>query len=404
MHKENRLLRTANQQRDIVQAKDMYEILVHHDVDGEQNPETTYITSRWSGEERVPSGELHISVIISCETSSTSEQMILNSVEDSITIEISMDLHYDITHLSDSGNRVLARITPLECHKICWQSSLVAQVDTMCFISDMSSECHIIDPITYITSLREMKRYTVKQRLSGFELIVETELSGDTEKAFIVLSIFNLAKNSSETLSKKFSTDSSNGTFSVPLSSDTVYAVEYKYIKVKPFHFSTKKHFLIEISLGNNSEPSYPLVEVEFHMGNDTRTESGFIPSSHVTFTRSELYSDREIHLHLEPFCSEMQNTTWIFSDQKTSHHVDVTPAICSQTNEPKFCQYENYTKCSSYLCYSTSVVINDNEYSGDVRCFDFTQQLPINSNSNRLPTFTYLLTALFLVISIHVE
>lgn len=90
--------------------------MMHRNLDGEESAERLYVTSKWTGQERyevavelfvrwlfrireilyfhcrVPHGELQVFVKVHCESSSTTEQMILHNHEDSITIEISVSL------------------------------------------------------------------------------------------------------------------------------------------------------------------------------------------------------------------------------------------------------------------------------------------------------------------------
>ncbi|KAE9415954.1 hypothetical protein Angca_000504, partial [Angiostrongylus cantonensis] len=286
-------------------------VFMHRNLDGEESVEKLYITSKWKGKEsafRVPAGELHVSVKVHCESSSTTEQMILHHDEDSLTIEISMDLRYDISHLDDSFHRVVAHIAPLKCHNL------------------------------------------------------------------------------------NFSADSSNGTFYMPLSSDTVYAVQYQYVKLKPFHFTRKEHFLVEVVPGNDSEPLFPLVEVNFNTENRTEGDERLILTPFVTFTRGELYANRDVHLHLEPFCEHTQTSAWTLSDQKTSYRLNLTSAICINTLLPEYCLQENYTNCTPNMCYSTSVVIDGDEYASSVRCLNVSEHFPIRASSNQILFFVYLL------------
>ncbi|PIO59704.1 hypothetical protein TELCIR_18823, partial [Teladorsagia circumcincta] len=92
IHTENRLLRTASRQQGQIAPNQLYQVLMHRNLDGEESAERLYVTSKWTGQERVPNGELHVHVKVHCEASSTTEQMVLHANEDSITIEISVGL------------------------------------------------------------------------------------------------------------------------------------------------------------------------------------------------------------------------------------------------------------------------------------------------------------------------
>nr|CDJ93425.1 unnamed protein product [Haemonchus contortus] len=178
--------------------------MMHRNLDGEESAERLYVTSKWTGQERVPHGELQVFVNVHCESSSTTEQMILHNHEDSITIEISMDLLYDIKNLNDTIHQVLAHITPLKCHKVCWQSFLLARLSSTDYRGDASQECRDIESTTSVTYLRHMKQYAIEKHASGFELVVDTELNEDTEEGFVTLSALNLAKDDSKPRMKTF--------------------------------------------------------------------------------------------------------------------------------------------------------------------------------------------------------
>ncbi|KAK5967180.1 hypothetical protein GCK32_000193 [Trichostrongylus colubriformis] len=401
MHSENRLLRTASRQPVQVTPAQLYEVLMHRNLDGEESAERLYVTSKWTGHERVPNGELHVHVKVLCESSSTTEHMVLHANEDSITIEISMDLLYDIERLNDTIHQVLAHISPLRCHQICWQSFLLARSGTNDYRADMPQECHDVEPTTSVTYLRHMKEYAVKKHPLGSELVVETELNEDMEEGFVTLSAIDLAKNDTKPRMKSFSTTSSNGTFHLPLAPDAVYAAQYQYTKVKPFHFTQREHFLIETTSTNTSKRSNPLIDANFHTENRTRNGSAPLPVPLVTLSRGNAYANRAVHLHLGPFCENKERSTRILDSAVNSYTINLTQAICTQNANATYCEREkHYTKCSPILCYSTSVVVDGDEYPSDVHCFNVTQHFSLESSAARCTrTFLALLTFILLAI-----
>ncbi|RCN35029.1 hypothetical protein ANCCAN_19127 [Ancylostoma caninum] len=243
---------------------------------------------------RLPMSELHTNVKVHCESSSTTERMVLHHDEDAVTIEISMDLLYDIEELNDTLHQVVAHITPLRCHEICWQSSLMATAGLENFEEDSPRECHRVDGTNSTTFLRHMKEYTVKRQDDGYELVVETELQEKHEEGFVTLSATNLVENEGKARSKTFSTKASNGTFRLPLLEDSIYAAQYQYTKIKPFHYTTKEHFLVETGTVNSSHSSTPLIEAHFEMDNHTLSEGETLHVPTVTLARGGPYSDRE--------------------------------------------------------------------------------------------------------------
>ncbi|VDO21558.1 unnamed protein product [Haemonchus placei] len=291
-------------------------VVMHRNLDGEESAERLYVTSKWTGQERSGAVCTLVYVKVHCESSSTTEQMILHNDEDSITIEISMDLLYDIKNLNDTIHQVLAHITPLKCHN-------------------------------------------------------------------------------------NFSTASTNGTFHLPLSPDAVYAAQYQYTKVKPIHFTTTEHFLIETASMNSSKFSYPLVVAKFHTENRTRNDSEPLPVPLITFSRGDAYTNREVKLHLGPFCENKESSTEVLSDAQSSFTMNLVQAICSQSPNATFCEHgTNYTKCGPILCYSMSVAVHGDEYPSDVRCHNVTQHFSLESLSPSCSrTFISLLILILLVI-----
>uniref|UniRef100_A0A7I5EAY5 Cadherin domain-containing protein n=1 Tax=Haemonchus contortus TaxID=6289 RepID=A0A7I5EAY5_HAECO len=398
VHTETRLLRTASRQQTGFTPNQLYEVMMHRNLDGEESAERLYVTSKWTGQERVPHGELQVFVNVHCESSSTTEQMILHNHEDSITIEISMDLLYDIKNLNDTIHQVLAHITPLKCHKVCWQSFLLARLSSTDYRGDASQECRDIESTTSVTYLRHMKQYAIEKHASGFELVVDTELNEDTEEGFVTLSALNLAKDDSKPRMKTFGTASTNGTFHLPLSPDAVYAAQYQYTKVKPIHFTTTEHFLIETTFVNSSKSSYPLVVADFHTENRTRNDSEPLPVPFITFSRGDAYTNREVKLHLGPFCENKESSTEILSDAQSSFTINLVQAICSQSPNATFCEHgANYTKCGPILCYSMSVAVHGDEYPSDVRCHNVTQHFSLESLS--LPCSRNFISLLILIL-----
>ncbi|WKY05915.1 hypothetical protein Q1695_006263 [Nippostrongylus brasiliensis] len=269
-HREQRLLRTASRQMEKISPEQLYKVYMHRNQDGEENVEQLYVTSMWTGPERIPHGELHVEVNVHCKTSTITEHMVLHSDEDSVTIEITMDLNYDIQHLNDSTHQIMARITPMKCSQVCWRSCVVVLPGPAEFRADTDLQCHTIEETTSITHLRHIKQYAVEKQLSGYELVVDTELHEDSEEGFVTLSALNLAKNDSKAKTKTFRVTLSNGTFHLPLAPDSVYAAGYEYTKLKPFRITTAEHFLLETAPLNSSTPANPLLEIKFHSENHT--------------------------------------------------------------------------------------------------------------------------------------
>ncbi|KAK6747586.1 hypothetical protein RB195_000652 [Necator americanus] len=296
-----------------------------------------------------------------------------------------MDLLYNVEQMNETLHKVIAHITPLRCHEICWQSTLMADTGTATFAEDGARECHQIEGTNSTAFLRHMTRYTVEKQGSGYELVVETELQEDSEEGLVTLAALNLGKDNNKVRTKTFSSKSSNRTFRLPLAEDSVYAVQYQYTKVKPFHYTTKEHFLVETIPGNSTDVSQPLIEAQFAMENHTTITGGVTQTPTVTLGRGDAYSNHEVVVRVDPQCEDTNiSSTWTFGDdeRQTNEKMDLTAAICYNYPKASFCDpARNYTTvCSQMLCYSAAVAIEGADYPSNVRCVNVTEHFPVDS------------------------
>ncbi|KAK6747587.1 hypothetical protein RB195_000652 [Necator americanus] len=331
-----------------------------------------------------------------------------------------MDLLYNVEQMNETLHKVIAHITPLRCHEICWQSTLMADTGTATFAEDGARECHQIEGTNSTAFLRHMTRYTVclrefadaekyntiqyqsnlqsvEKQGSGYELVVETELQEDSEEGLVTLAALNLGKDNNKVRTKTFrarekihifSSKSSNRTFRLPLAEDSVYAVQYQYTKVKPFHYTTKEHFLVETIPGNSTDVSQPLIEAQFAMENHTTITGGVTQTPTVTLGRGDAYSNHEVVVRVDPQCEDTNiSSTWTFGDdeRQTNEKMDLTAAICYNYPKASFCDpARNYTTvCSQMLCYSAAVAIEGADYPSNVRCVNVTEHFPVDSVSS---------------------
>ncbi|CAJ0604096.1 unnamed protein product [Cylicocyclus nassatus] len=390
VNKETRLIRTTSRQHNVTAPEDLYEVEVHRDLDGEINAEKIYITLKWRGAERFPNGEVYVTVKVQCGTSSTTENMILHPEEDSVTIEISMDVNYDLETLDPDLKKVLAHATPLKCHRLCWVSSLRTTSPSLAetFENVAVEQCQRIEGTEVTDYLRQMSRYTVEKRDSGYKLVVDTAIHENKEEGYVTLTAQNLAKVDSEPRKKTFSTGKSNGTFCLPLSSDSVYTVQYKYTKTKPFQYSNEEHFLVETPSNseNFTESSQPLVETTFELENRTVGENQVIQIPVVTLSRGGAFSTADVKMSIDPLCEENATATTVeFTDENLSKKFELTTVICSNFPQAKFCNETGvYPDCSPILCYSTEVSHEGVVYpSSESHCVNVTEQIPLNRSTH---------------------
>ncbi|VDM69574.1 unnamed protein product, partial [Strongylus vulgaris] len=250
-----------------------------------------------------------------------------------------MDILYDIHVVDADLNKVTAHASPL---KLCWKSSLrvSAAPGTETFENMASEECHSIEGTEVTDFLRQMNQYSVEKHNSAYELVVETGIHENTEEAFITLTAQDIAKDGAQSRTKTFSTGNSNGTFRIPLLPDSVYAVQYQYTKVKPFHYTSEEHFLVETTSDsdNLTESSNPLVEAYFEVENHTLSKDEIIQIPTVSLFRGEAYSTADITITMDPLCEETNISSVTFSNEQPSAKLDLMTAVCSNFPQADFC------------------------------------------------------------------
>uniref|UniRef100_A0A1I7XE46 CA domain-containing protein n=1 Tax=Heterorhabditis bacteriophora TaxID=37862 RepID=A0A1I7XE46_HETBA len=303
-HRDDRIVKTPSRQGNNTDIRELYNVKMHRNLDEQENLEGLYVTAKWLSHQRINNSELLVKTKVYCNNSVATEDIVLHHDEDAITVEITIDHKYDFESLNATSNYVRAHITPLKCHKVCWHSSIAVPNNLYQFTSDLGEECRDIEGTTGTTYLRKFRRFMVEgNNVSEYEVVVETELAEEREEAFVTLSALRLGDNDTDFTYKTYSSLNSDGRFSLPLDDDGVYAVQYEYTKVKPFHYSTKKYFVVESPAANSSYSNHPLVNIIIE-------PKAFKPASSVkirehptvTLIRGEEYRNHEIMLHVEPF------------------------------------------------------------------------------------------------------
>uniref|UniRef100_A0A8R1HIK2 Uncharacterized protein n=1 Tax=Caenorhabditis japonica TaxID=281687 RepID=A0A8R1HIK2_CAEJA len=387
---------------------DAIDVKMHRKLDGVENFESLYVTVSWRenpGRSNLTTGLVKLRVI--CDNSETKEEIQLKGDEDSVTIEITMDQKYDIEEVNSETHQIKAHISPLKCHRICWKSDLVFHTGFGDFTKHLGEECKEISGTTSTTFLRNVKKVTVMENsLSQNELVVETEVA-ESEQGVVTLLLQKLGGNEEmETIKQTFDTAASNGRFIVPVEDDAIYAVSYTYVKTKPFHYTSKAHFLVESPSVNSTRPSSPLIDLSvmptsFNYKHD-KPDSALKPEPpYLLIARSSHYSRNDLLVRIEPFCNET-GVKFRLEDRYPQHQIDAVPFLCGLEPKMYFCNKNvTYHKCDSTLCFSTSVLIDLDSYDSDTRCLNVTQQFPpLHSSSSSL--FAPLFLVLFLLSHTH--
>ncbi|ULT97727.1 hypothetical protein L3Y34_005511 [Caenorhabditis briggsae] len=388
------------------------DVKMHRSLDGVENFESLYVTVAWKEAEQEKRTNLTTGVVklrVICDNSETKEEIKLKGDEDSVTLEITMDQKYDIEEMDTAKHQIKAHITPLKCHKICWTTDLVLSSGFGDFTKHLGSECKEISGTTSTTFLRNVKKVSViENNLSENELVVETEVQ-ESEYGIVTLILQKLGGNETEEpIKKTFDTASSNGRFVVPVEDDAIYAVIYNYVKTKPFHYTSKAHFLVESPAVNSTKPSHPLVDVSViptsfdykHDKPDTvlKPEPPFL-----LISRSKNYPQSDLLVKIEPFCNETEQK-FRLEDRYPQHQIDAVPFLCGLNPKMYFCNKNvtTWQKCDSTLCFSTSVLIGFDSFEADSRCLNVTQHFPpLVSYSSTTRFLSYFLcVSLFSILS----
>ncbi|CCD67284.2 Fibronectin type-III domain-containing protein [Caenorhabditis elegans] len=385
------------------------DVKMHRSLDGVENFESIYITAGWKDTEMDRRSNLTTGVVklrVICDHSETKEEIKLKGDEDSVTIEITMDQKYDIEEMEK--HHIKAHITPLKCHKICWTTDLVLSSGFGDFTKHLGSECKEISGTTSTTFLRNIKKVSViENQLSENELVVETEVP-ESEYGIVTLILQKLGGNDTEEPVKKtFDTATSNGRFVVPVEDDAIYAVIYEYLKKKPFHYTSKAHFLVESPAINSTKPSHPLVDVSviptsFDYKHDKK-ESVLKPEPpFLLISRSPMYAHNDLLVKIEPFCNETE-VKFRLEDRYPQHQVDAVPFLCALNPKMYFCDRNvtSWHKCDSTLCFSTSVLIGLDSFEADTRCLNVTQHFPPLISTSYRPSL-FVCVSLLAVLSRH--
>ncbi|GMR49622.1 hypothetical protein PMAYCL1PPCAC_19817, partial [Pristionchus mayeri] len=352
-HSEYRLVKTPPRTGNLIEntqheeetrdKQAMFDVRMHRaGPEHTANVEGVYVTVRWTTKERVNGSELAVELRVKCDSSNANEDIVLPYNQEGVTVEIAMDHKYELEEVNTTMHQMMAKITPLRCHQICWRPWLRTTADSKIFSKDFGEQCHDVEGTTSTTFLRNFKYYT----LHDGELVVKTEhhKKGEVDEGVVVLTALPIGsrREENETIVKEFSTEQTDGKFSLHLDDPGYYAVKYCYTKLKPFHYSTEERFLVESEGRNTSDPLRPLVELRYEPHSLVQ-----LPKPHSTdppsllFYRPAEYEGTDVDVFIEPFCgAERQQIT--LTDAYQHHEIEpilLKKALCRQQPHFYFCE-----------------------------------------------------------------
>ncbi|KAF8376245.1 hypothetical protein PRIPAC_82674 [Pristionchus pacificus] len=339
------LIENTQHEEETREEQRMFDVRMHRaGPEHTANVEGVYVTVRWTSKERVNGSELAVELRVKCDSSIANEDVVLPYNQEGVTVEIAMDHKYELEEVNATSHQMMAKITPLRCHQICWRPWLRTTADSKIFSKDFGEQCHDVGGTTSTTFLRNFKYYTLHDGV----LVVETEhhKSGEVDEGAVILTAVPIGArgkgmNGSEGVVEEFSTEQTDGKFAVHLDDPGYYAVKYQYTKLKPFHYSTEERFLVESEGRNSSDPLRPLVELRYEPHSLVE-----LPKPHTTdppsliFYRPPEYEGTDVHVYIEPFCGAKREKITL-TDTYQHHEIEpmlLKKALCRQQPGFYFC------------------------------------------------------------------
>ncbi|GMT25145.1 hypothetical protein PFISCL1PPCAC_16442, partial [Pristionchus fissidentatus] len=354
VHSEFRLVKTPPKTGNLIEntqheeetrdEQKMFDVRMHRaGPENTANVEGIYVTVRWISKDRVNGSELAVDLRVKCDSSIANEDIVLPYNQEGITVEIAMDHKYELEEVNATSHQMMAKITPLRCHEICWRPWLRTTADSKIFSKDFGEQCHNVGGTTSTTFLRNFKYYT----LHDGELVVETEhhKNGEVDEGSVVLSAMLIGRrmnNDNDTIHHEFSTEKTDGKFSLHLDDPGYYAIKYHYTKIKPFHYSTEERFLVESEGLNSSDPLKPIVELRYEPHSLIQHPKPLPtdPPSLVLYRPVE-YEGVDVDVIIELFCGGKQEHIKL-TDAYQHHEIDplrLKKSLCRQQPGFYFCE-----------------------------------------------------------------
>ncbi|TMS38219.1 hypothetical protein L596_004989 [Steinernema carpocapsae] len=385
---KQQLLRTRDPDRK--QPPFPVKVFDHRDQEGGKSLETLVVTSMWltPAAERKNLQQALSEITFDCSTQEKKFDIALTENQTKHSFDVELENSVEIMERNENGRKVVGKITPKYCQRICFRTRLISQLASFTFISDSERQCHSLEPATAETTLRDYVSYDAGHG----NLTILTDYQNATDEDYAVVSIeINDLKNSKQPLvaSESFRTNSQVREFVLPaLRANNLYAATYNYTKTSPFHFSENRQFIIEVggAAGNNinNVTDDGPVALQF----STANVSG-IRTPIAKLILNPAYNVSSVEVRTRNFCQDEfgHNVTLDKGDASHVLDLDLAEAICQQDSRRSFCPNGNLTskpKCSRELCYGLVLHVNGVSHELQERCVDTTTHFPVEPSSKK--------------------
>uniref|UniRef100_A0A914YUH2 Uncharacterized protein n=1 Tax=Panagrolaimus superbus TaxID=310955 RepID=A0A914YUH2_9BILA len=329
------------------------------------------------------------------------KELKLADEESEKSVEVKLDNSFNITENRNSSREIVANIQPKNCHRICWDTSLMASFDQHHFGHAISSDCRNIEPVTAKANIREYLSYDVNHG----DLIIRTNATdtNEMEDAIVDIKAIELpegAKNDSNAtqISQVFGTNSSDPTFVLhDLNPQKWYAVEYIYLKRSPFNYVESRRFIVE-SRASTAKPPFRVRFITKDPKNNSTSSNSTetVVRPRILMVMDPGYKDAEIGIDVDPFCNAKgpNSSQHFWINARNPQHelkgLNILGAVCGEKPEHSLCGGKkddsshdvpgvtNRTTCNSpNLCYTGNLKIHEKVYSMKRRCLKKPNKRP---------------------------
>ncbi|KAK0398612.1 hypothetical protein QR680_002673 [Steinernema hermaphroditum] len=379
-------------------------VFEHRDQHDGKSLETLVVSARWleAPTERKNIEQAISEITFDCSDEEKKFDIRLQENQTQHSVDVELQNIIEIVESTENKRKVVGKISPKFCERICWRTRLMAQRESFTFTTDSDKQCHALEPITAEATLRELLSYEVEHG----NLTVNTAYHNTSFNDYgVVIVEINELKNSKQPLvkSQSFRALSQAQKFVLPaLKANNFYAATYNYTKTSPFHYSEKRQFVIEVGGENDTLAANPPVALLFSTANITGTKT---PVAKLLLNSD--FNVSTVDVITKPFCTEDfgQNVSLLRDDTPHMLDIDLVQALCGQDNRRSFCPSgRNFTskrKCSTYLCYEVVLSLNGTRHNLHERCQDVAEAFPIEipKSSQRPYLLLQLISIVFMLI-----
>uniref|UniRef100_A0AC34GQ74 Uncharacterized protein n=1 Tax=Panagrolaimus sp. ES5 TaxID=591445 RepID=A0AC34GQ74_9BILA len=318
------------------------------------------------------------------------------------SVEVKLDNSFNITQNHNSSREIVANIQPKNCHRICWDTSLMASFDQHHFGHAISSDCRNIEPVIAKANIREYLSYDVNHG----DLIIRTNATetNEMEDAIVDIKAIEIPEgakpdSNATQISQIFGTNNSDPTFVLHnLNPQKWYAVEYIYLKRSPFNYVESRRFIVE-SRASTAKPPFRVRFITRDPKNNSSSTNSTetIVRPRILMVMDPAYKDAEIGIDVDPFCDAKgpNSSQHFWINARNPQHelkgLNILGAVCGEKPEHSLCGGKkddsshdvpgvtNRTTCSSpNLCYTGNLKIHEKVYSMKRRCINVANYFPI--------------------------